>query len=109
MIWDFTDIISWYGIIVEYPIIPMADKISMEHGARRMEHGKHGAWQAWSTASMEHRSTASMKHRAWEHGKHGAWEHDKHGAWQAWSTVSMEYRSTASIEHGSTASMEHRA
>ena len=79
MVWDFTGIIPWYGIMVGYPMIPVADKISMEHGARRMEHGKHGAWehgvrQAWSMAhgsiahgSMEHGSMASM-----EHGKHRA-------------------------------------
>ena len=56
MVWDFTGIIPWYGIIVGYPMIPVADKISMEHGA--WEHG------AWSTASIEHGSTASMEHRA---------------------------------------------
>ena len=71
MVWDSTGIIPWYGIIVGYPMVPVADKISMEHRARRMEHGKHGAWP------MEH-----GKHGAWEYGKHGAWpmEHGKHGA-----------------------------
>ena len=33
MVWDFTGIIPWYGIMVGYPMIPVADKISMEHGA----------------------------------------------------------------------------
>ena len=79
MIWDFTGIIPWYGIIVGYPMIPVADKISMEHG---------------SMASMEHGSMAHGKHGAWEYGKYRAWEHGSiaHGKHGAWSTASIEHR-----------------
>ena len=81
-VWD----IPWYGIIVGYPMIPVADKISMEHGS--MEHGNYGAWEHGKHGAWEHGSMAHRERHAWsmEYGKHGAWstasmEQGKHGAY----------------------------